>query len=105
MKKAWASESCPVVPTSSVSPMAAIAALIANRPVCSQKPSAYCGIQSRAPTSTTQPRMRNLDTGHLPRAEEAPRPPQQDREQDRVGHNVGQAAPEERDVVLVAGRE
>src|SRR3954471_21289865 len=105
MKNACASESCPVTPTSSVSPMAAIAALMANRPVCSQKPSAYCGSHSSTPTSTTQPTMRALDTGHLPGPEQAPGPPQQDHEQDRVGHDARQPAAEERDVVLVAGRE
>ena len=36
-KKAWPSESCPAMPTSSVRPMAATTAAIANSAVCSQK--------------------------------------------------------------------
>ena len=46
-KNALASDSWPVVPTSSVNPMAPMAALIANSPVCIQKASAYCGSHSK----------------------------------------------------------
>src|SRR4051794_4017078 len=104
MKNACASESCPVTPTSSVSPMAPIAALMANRPVCSQKPSAYCGNQSRKLASTIQPMIAFLDTAHLPRPEQPGGPPQQDHEQHRVRNDIRQPATEERDLVLVAGR-
>ena len=51
MKNACASDSWPVVPTSSVNPMAPMAALIANSPVCIQKASAYCGSHSSTATS------------------------------------------------------
>src|SRR5919201_4334982 len=103
MKNACASDSWPVTPTSSVSPIAPIAALIANRPVCSQKPSAYCGSHSRKAASATQPTRRSVrreigrrsDTGQLPPAEEPGRPPQKDHEEHDVGHDVRQPAPEE----------
>src|SRR3954462_7817640 len=104
MKNACASESCPVTPTSSVSPMAAIAALMAKRPVCSQKPSAYCGNHSRTPASTIQPMIAFLDTAHLTRPEQPGGPPEQDHEQHRVRDDVRQTPAEERDLVLVAGR-
>src|SRR3954447_22526854 len=106
-KNAVASDNCPVTPTSSVSPIAPIAALMANRPVCSQKAWAYCGSQSRNAASTIQParRTQGLDTGLLPRSEEAPRPPQQDREQHDVGHHVRQAPAQEGQLVLIAGRQ
>src|SRR3954452_22453855 len=103
MKNACASESCPVTPTSSVSPMAPIAALMANSPVCSQKPSAYCGNHSRTPASTIQPMIPFLDTAHLPRPEQPRGPPEQDHEQHRVRDDVRQASTEERDLILVAG--
>src|SRR4051794_19345706 len=104
MKNACASESCPVMPTSSVRPIAPIAALIANRPVCSQNASTYCGSHSSTATSPTKPSVR-LDTGQLPRPEEAGRAPQQDREQHDVWHDVRQSAAEKVDLVLVAGRQ
>src|SRR4051794_11813283 len=110
MKNACASDSWPVTPTSSVRPIAPIAADIANSPVCSQKPSAYCGNQSRnttRPAIATRPisRRRASDTGDLPRPEQPRRPPQQHAEQHEVRHALGQAAAEERDLVLVARRE
>src|SRR3954452_1364745 len=110
MKNACASESWPVTPTSSVSPIAPIAADIAKRPVCSQKPSAYCGSQRRNTTRAaiaTRPirRRRESDTRDLPRPEQARRPPQQHEQQHDVGHDLGQPAPEERELVLVAGGE
>src|SRR3954453_7701551 len=110
MKNACASESWPVTPTSSVSPIAPIAADIAKSPVWSQKPSAYCGSHSRKttrPAIATRPsrRRRASDTGDLPRPEEPRRPPQQDEQQHDIGHDLRQAAPEERELVLVAGRE
>src|SRR5436190_12839299 len=104
MKNACASESCPATPTSSVSPIAPIAALMVNRPVCSQKPSAYWGNHSRKPASTIQPMIAFLDTGQLPRPVQPGGPPQQDHEQHRVRDDVGQPPAEERDLVLVAGR-
>src|SRR5919197_4812210 len=104
MKNACASDSWPVVPTSSVSPMAPMAALIANSPVCIQKASAYCGSHSIT-TITTSSAMRPLDTGQLPRPEEPGRPPQQHDEQHHVGDDVRQAAAEEGQLVLIAGRE
>src|SRR3954469_20272525 len=104
MKNACASESCPVTPTSSVSPMAPIAALMANSPVCSQKPSAYCGSHSSSTASAIQPMIAFLDTAQLPRPEQPGGPPQQDHEQHRVRDDVGQPPAEERDLVLVAGR-
>src|SRR5437016_5178304 len=107
MKKALASDSWPVTPTSSVRPMAPIAALIANRPVCSQKAWAYCGSHNSTAASATQPARLTTtsDTGDLPRTEEAPWPPEQDREQHDVRHDVRQPAAEERDLILVAGRQ
>src|SRR4051794_33990987 len=107
MKNACASESWPVTPTSSVRPIAPIAADIAKRPVCSQKPSAYCGSHSRKttrPATATRPtsRRRPSDTGDLPRPEEPRGPPQQHAEQHEVRHDLGQPAAEERDLVLVA---
>src|SRR3954465_10091609 len=110
MKNACASDSWPVTPTSSVRPIAPIAADIAKSPVCSQKPSAYCGSQSRnttRPAIATRPISRRCasDTGDLPRPEEPRRPPQEHEQQHDVGHDLRQPAPEERDVVLVAGGE
>src|SRR4051794_7288091 len=107
MKNAVASDSWPAIPTNSVSPIAAIAALIANRPVCSQKASAYCGIHSSSSASAIQPTVfpLGLDTCDLPRAEQPRRPPQQDREQHDVRDHVREPATEEVDVVLIAGRE
>src|SRR3954464_616763 len=104
MKNACASESCPVTPTSSVSPMAAIAALMANTPVCSQKPSAYCGNHSRTPASTIQPMIAFLDTAHLLRPEQPRGAPEQDDEQHRVWDDVRQPPAEERDLILIARR-
>src|SRR4051794_4651560 len=106
-KKACASDSWPVTPTRSVSPIAPIAADIANRPVWSQKLSAYCGSHSRNSTSAagTSIVRRRSDTGDLPRAEEPRGPPQEHREQDDVRNHLGQPAAEERDLVLVPGRE
>src|SRR3954468_10790030 len=104
MKNACASESCPVTPTSSVSPMAPIAAAMVNRPVASQKPWAYWGSHSRKPASTIQAMIAFLDTAHLPRPKQPRGPPQQDHEQHRVWHDVRQPPAEERDLVLVAGR-
>src|SRR5918911_4729731 len=104
MKNACASDSWPVVPTSSVSPMAPMAALIANSPVCIQKASAYCGSHSITAITAIQA-MRALDTGQLPRPEQPGGPPQQHHEQHQVRDDVRQAAAEERQVVLVAGRE
>src|SRR5919199_3970745 len=103
-KNACASDSWPVVPTSSVSPMAPIAALIANSPVCIQKASAYCGSHSSTAISAIHA-MRALDTGQLPRPEEPARPPQQHDEQHHVRDDVRQPAAEERQVVLVARGE
>src|SRR3954471_1475536 len=103
-KNAVASDNCPVTPTSSVSPIAPIAALIANSPVCSQKASAYCGIQSNKATNPIQA-MVFLDTRHLVGSEEAGRPPQQDREQDHVRHHVRESAAEEGEVVLISRRQ
>src|SRR3954454_1594584 len=107
MKNALASDSCPVTPTSSVRPIAAIAALMANSPVCSQNPSAYCGSHSSTPARTIQPsRLTTVsDTRQLPRSEQSRRPPQQDDEQHDVGDDVGQPAAQERDLVLVARRQ
>src|SRR4051812_6679373 len=106
-KNALASDSWPVVPTSSVSPIAPIAALIANSPVCIQKASAYCGSHSSTPTSTIHPisARRDLDTGQLPRSVQAGGSPQQHDEQHDVGDDARQAAAEERELVLVARRE
>src|SRR3954447_16472757 len=101
MKNACASESWPVTPTRSVSPIAPMAADIAKRPVCSQKPSAYCGSHTRnamsamAATRATR-RRRPSDTGDLPRPEQARRPPQQHAEQHEVRHDLGEPAAEER---------
>src|SRR3954452_857245 len=103
-KNAAASDSWPVVPTSTVSPMAPMAALIANSPVCIQNASAYWGSQSSTAISAIHP-MRALDTGQLPRPEQARGPPQQHDEQHHVRDDVRQPAAEERQVVLVAGRE
>src|ERR687886_2742156 len=104
MKNACASDSWPVVPTSSVSPMAPMAALIVNSPVCIQKASAYCGSHNST-TISASPAMRPLDTGQLPRPEQPGGPPQQHDEQHHVGDDVRQPAAEKRQVVLVAGRE
>src|SRR4051794_19176584 len=103
-KKAVASDSCPVTPTSSVSPIAPIAALMAKSPVCSQKPSRYCGSHNNSPASTTQATRLTAtsDTGELPCPEQAPRPPQQDGEQHDVGHDVRQPTTEEGELVLIA---
>src|SRR5215217_1499331 len=103
-KNAAARDSWPVVPTSSVSPMAPMAALIANSPVCIQKASAYCGSHSRTAISAIKA-MRALDTGQLPRTEQPAGPPQQHDEQHHVRDDVRQPATEERQVVLVAGRK
>src|SRR3954462_10122693 len=103
-KNAVASDSWPVVPTSSVSPMAPMAALIANSPVCIQKASAYCGSHSSTAISAIHP-IRALDTGQLPRPEQPGGPPQQHDEQHHVRDDVRQPAAEERQVVLVARRE
>src|SRR5215210_7646864 len=105
MKNAVASDSWPVTPNSSVSPIAPIAALMAKSPVCSQKPSAYCGSHSSRAASAAQPTRftTTSDTSELPCPEEAPRTPEQDREQHDVGHDVRQTAAQESDVVLVAG--
>src|SRR5947208_3573923 len=103
-KKAAASDSWPVVPTSSVSPMAPMAALIANSPVCIQKACAYCGSHSSTAISATHA-IRALDTGQLPRPEQPGGPPQQHDEQHHVRHDVREPATEERQVVLVADRE
>src|SRR3954471_12133972 len=103
-KNACASDSWPVVPTSRVSPMAPMAALIANSPVCIQKASTYCGSHSSKAISAIQA-MRALDTGQLPRPEQPGGPPQQHDEQDHVRDDVRQPAAEERQVVLIAGRE
>src|SRR3954453_9561017 len=99
MKNACASESCPVTPVSSVSPMAPIAALMVNRPVCSQKPSAYWGSHSRKPASTIQPTIAFLDTGHLLRPEEPGGPLEENYEQHRVRDDVRQPPAQERDLV------
>src|SRR4051812_25304901 len=100
MKKALARESWPVLPTSSVRPIAPIAADMANRPVCIQNASAYCGSHSSTRTRTTQPIF--LYTRDLTGPEQAPRPPQQHGEEHDVGHDVAQPAAEERELVLVA---
>src|SRR5919198_6329819 len=100
MKNACARDSWPGVPTSSVSPIAPMAALIANSPVCIQKASAYCGSHSRT-AITAIPAMRPLDTGQLPRPEQPGGPPQQYDEQHHVGDDVRQAAPEKRQLVLI----
>src|SRR3954453_5454704 len=106
MKNALASDSCPATPTSSVSPIAPIAALIANRPVCIQNASAYCGSHRSRAASATHPIVRaRLDTGDLPWAEPPRRPPKQYDQEHDVGHDVRQAAPEERQLVLVSGRQ
>src|SRR5690242_19128228 len=107
MKNACASDSWPVVPTSSVSPMAPMAALIANSPVCIQNAAAYCGSHSRKAISAIQTihAMRDLDTGQLPRPEQPGGTPQQHDEEHDVRDDVRQPAAEERQVVLVAGRE
>src|SRR5919112_4059723 len=107
MKNACASESCPVTPTSSVSPMAAIAADIAKRPVCSQKPSRKYGATSSATSSAisaVRPASRS-DTVDLRRSEEPRRPPQQDEQQHDVGDDLAQPAAQERQLVLIAGGE
>src|SRR3954447_21215045 len=104
MKNACASESCPVTPTSSVSPMAPIAALMVNRPVCSQKAWAYCGSHSSNAASAIQPPIAFLDTTQLPRPEQPRRPPQQDHEQHHVRDHVRQPPAEERELVLITGR-
>src|SRR4051794_26080840 len=106
-KNACASDSWPVVPTSSVSPMAPMAALIANRPVCIQKASAYCGSQSSRAISAIHPTqaMRGLDTGQLPRPEQPRGPPQQHDEEHDVRDDVRQPATEEGQVILVTGRK
>src|SRR5436305_10047005 len=101
MKNACASDSCPVTPTSSVSPIAPIAALMVNRPVCSQKACAYWGNHNRKPASTIKPMIAFLDTAHLTRPEQPGGAPQQDHEQHRVRDDVRQSAAEERDLVLV----
>src|SRR3954463_4521063 len=98
------------MPTSSVRPIAPIAADIANRPVCSQKPSAYWGSHTRnttRPMATTRltSRRRPSDTRDLPRAEQPRRPPQEPQQQHDVGHDLRQPPAEEGDLVLVAGRE
>src|SRR3954471_17959548 len=103
-KNALASDSWPVVPTSSVNPMAPMAALIANRPVCIQKASAYCGSHSSTTMSTIHA-MRDLDTGQLPRPEQPGGPPQQHDEQHHVRDDVRQPATEEREAVLIARRQ
>src|SRR3954452_12274640 len=103
-KNAVASDSWPVVPTSSVSPMAPMAALIAKSPVCIQKACAYCGSHSSTAISAIQA-IRALDTGQLPRPEQPGGPPQQHDEQHDVRDDVRQPATEERQVVLIAGRE
>src|SRR6187200_2551416 len=103
-KNAAASDSWPVVPTSSVKPMAPMAALIANSPVCIQKASAYCGSHNST-TITAIQAMRDLDTGQLPRTEQPGGPPQQHDEQHHVRDDVRQPAAEERQAVLVAGRK
>src|SRR5919202_2733926 len=104
MKNACASDSWPVTPTSSVSPTAPMAALIANSPVCIQKASAYCGSHSSTAISAIHA-MRALDTGQLPLPEQPGRPPQQHDEQHHVRDDVRQPAAEEREIVLIAGRE
>src|SRR4051794_29401673 len=82
-KNALASDSWPVVPTSSVNPMAPIAALIANSPVCIQNASAYCGSHSSTTMSTIHA-IRDLDTGQLPRPEQPGGPPEQHDEQHQL---------------------
>src|SRR4051794_20097390 len=104
MKNAVASDNWPVVPTSNVSPMAAIAALIANRPVCSQNASMYCGSHSSSAAKAIQPIVR-LDTRQLPGPEQTGGAPQQAREQHDVGPHVREPPAQEREVVLVAGRQ
>src|SRR2546421_2563147 len=101
MKNACASESCPVTPVSSVRPIAAIAAAMANSPACSQNASRYCGSQSRRPTSARAASLLGLDTVDLAGAEQARRQPQQDREEHDVGDDVGEPAAEERQLVGV----
>src|SRR3954454_1957303 len=103
-KNAVASDSWPVVPTSSVSPMAPMAELIAKSPVCIQKASAYCGSHSSRAIRTPQA-IRALDTGQLPRPEQPGGSPHQHDEQHHVRDDVRQPAAQERQVVLVAGRE
>src|SRR3954467_11064151 len=105
MKNACASESWPATPTSSVSPMAPIAALMVNRPVCSQKASAYCGSHSSRAASAIQrsPTIAFvLDTTQLPRPEQPGGPPQQDHEQHHSPYDVRQPPAEECDASLVA---
>src|SRR5215218_4170499 len=96
-------------PPSSVSPIAAIAADIANSPVCSQNASAYSGSHSRntisATSATRVARRRRSDTGQLPCPEQTRRPPQQHEQQHDERDDLRQPAAEERDLVLVAGRE
>src|SRR3954468_15834574 len=103
MKNACASESWPVTPVSSVRPIAAIAAAIANSPACSQNPCRYCGSHSISAMPARATTF--LDTMDLPRAEEPRGPPQQDGEQQDVRHDVGHPAAQEDELILVARRQ
>src|SRR3954454_363806 len=106
MKNALASDSCPATPTSSVSPIAPIAALIANRPVCIQNASAYCGSHRIRAASATHPIVRvRLDTGDLPCAEQTRRSPKQYDQEHDAGHDVRHSAPGQRQLVSASGRQ
>src|SRR4051812_2495981 len=89
--------------------MAPMAADIANSPVWSQKPSAYCGTQSRKSTRAATP-MRltsrpRSDTGETPGSEESGRAPQENGKQHDVRRAPGRAPPEECQLVLIPRRE
>src|SRR3954467_606601 len=102
-KAAWPSESCPATPTSRVSPTAPTMVAITNRPSCSQKSSSTSGRASATTSRTRTPSRRGRsDTDCLLAAEQTLGPHEQDDDHDDVGHDLTEAAAEEREVALVA---
>src|SRR3954453_7115575 len=125
-KNACAKDSCPVVPTSRFSPMAPTIAPNTANPVRSQNSSTYSGAISRTTSRTamTISRVRerpgatvardarvaprsfvavDSDTGQLLRPEQAGGADQQHDDHHHVRDDVAEPAPEEQQLVLVAG--
>src|SRR3954464_13759204 len=102
-KNACASASCPAIPTSSESPIAAIIDAIANRAVCSQNDSTQIG--TAASTTTAAIASAHLDTGDLPGSEQTARAHQQHEQHHDVGRDGAEPAAEERQLVLIARGE
>src|SRR5919112_658243 len=132
-KKAWASESCPVVPTRRFSPIAPTIAPNTAKPVRSQNSSTYSGSASsttrsattssgrsherrerrgRVPVRSAGPRLApggaervRSDTCQLLGPEQPRRADQQDDDHHDVRHHLAEPAPQERQLLLVAGGE